>query len=848
MPKLTRRTFLSRSAGAAVTTALGGTFAKPSAASLLRLVADETGAVAYSSRLATGWEFYRGPLDGPWEVWCGEEIATFSPIAMPHCFNAEDGCDPDVPYYRGKGWYKTHIQPANPYRNGRTLLHFMGAGQATEVFLGPVSVGRHVGGYDEFCLDITDHIRATAQTQDKEGLRLSVCCDNACDLERLPSDLSDFSLYGGLYRPVNLVYVPEAALETLHVRVDVTSLDRADLTVSGRLLALSQAAGGLTVAIEILTPGGRSIHCATSQWSSATSEKVFPGDTCLGTVSIEHPELWSPSRPVLYECRVTVVGPNGAVTMRERFGIRHTEFVENGPFKLNGERLLLRGTHRHEDHSGYGAAMPDGLIRREMQLIKAMGANFIRLAHYQQSRIVLDLCDELGLLVWEEIPWCRSGVVGEPFKAMAHEKMRAMIDQHYNHPSILLWGLGNEDDWPDEFPVHAELDTADQQAIRNLMTGVRDLAHSLDPNRLTSLRRCDFARDIPDIYSPSIWAGWYSGRYTEYQRSLEVHRTQVKHFIHIEWGADSHAGRHEEQPDQAVELIPIGHGTAEAGLAYKPIGGSPRMSKDSDWSETYACDLFDWHLKTQEQTPWLTGAAQWIFKDFTTPLRVENPVPRVNQKGVVQRDLTPKESFYVFQSYWTDQADNPMVYIYGHSWPVRWGRVDQQRWVRIYSNCSAVELFLNGVSCGVKQRDIDDFPCAGLRWMLRFKPGKNTLKAVARNQAGREVSDSIDFLYQTESWSAPASFKLATVSTTDSTATVEATLHDASGILCLNSCHQVRFTLAGSGALIDNQGTPSGSRVVQLGNGRARISIERRGGASTLAISAPNLPTAFHSI
>lgn len=127
-----------------------------------------------------------------------------------------------------------------------------------------------------------------------------------------------------------------------------------------------------------------------------------------------------------------------------------------------------------------------------------MGANFIRLAHYQQSRLVLDLCDELGLLVWEEIPWCRAGVGDERFQQMGRDKLRNMIDQHFNHPSVLLWGLGNEDDWPTEYPFVGE------EAIRGYMTQLRDLAHQLDPSRLTSFRRCDFARDVPEVYSPSI--------------------------------------------------------------------------------------------------------------------------------------------------------------------------------------------------------------------------------------------------------------------------------------------------------------------------------------------------------
>jgi beta-galactosidase len=269
-------------------------------------------------------------------------------------------------------------------------------------------------------------------------------------------------------------------------------------------------------------------------------------------------------------------------------------------------------------------------------------------------------------------------------------------------------------------------------------------------------------------------------------------------------------------------------------------GGPPRISRDGTWSETYACDLFDWYLKTIEQTPWLTGALQWVFKDFTTPLRVENPVPRVNQKGLLERDMTLKEGYFVFQSYW---ADKPMLRIFGHNWPVRWGKESDDRMVRVYSNCAEVELFLNGVSAGKRKRDINDFPCAGLRWHLNFKPGANELRAVAHHPGG-ELTDTVRFHYETRQWSTPAKLALSTLRKEPGRITVQAELLDASGVRCLDSRAQVRFAAAGSARLIDNLGTSRGSRVVQLYNGRAEISLETTGPAA-VSVSADNIPSAL---
>ena len=786
------------------------------------------GADVTSKRLDTGWEFRRGPMGGTWEVWRPEENDQWRPAILPHCFNADDACDPDRPYFRGQGWYRTRLALSNPFAGGRTLLHFQGAGQTTTVWVGSTLVGSHRGGYDEFVFDITEAVQRLSAAESKSGVRIAVLCDNAPDLDRVPSDLSDFCLYGGLYRHVNLVYLPAVALDAVHVLPKIAEDGSAQVLVQGRLYNPSSRNSACTLTVEVFDPSGGAIHKASqtlAPWSGLRKLAAF---------GIPAPELWSPETPHLYRCRVTVSSAAGKTQLEERFGIRHTEFVEHGPFKLNGKRVLLRGTHRHADHAGFAAAMPDELVRREMRLIREMGANFIRLAHYQQDRLVLDLCDELGLMVWEEAPWCRAGVGSKAFQANAKDMLRHMIDQHINHPSVILWGLGNEDDWPAEYP------SIDQQAIREFVTEMRDLAHSLDSSRLTSLRRCDFARDIPDVYSPSIWAGWYSGNYHEYEQSLVKERERVKRFIHIEWGADSQAGRHSEDPEAMLSKVATGTGTEERGLAYLKTGGSARVSKDGDWSESYACNLFDWHLKTQEKLDWLTGSAQWIFKDFASPLRGDSDIPRINQKGVVERDLTLKESYFVFKSYW---AEKPMVHIYGHTWPVRWGMPGEERNVNVYSNCDGAELFLNGKSQGTMQRDSQNFPAAGLRWKVRFSSGENRLRVVA-TKGPVTVTDEVELSYQTETWGKPAELRLFEKGRDEKTATVGVKIYDAKGVACLDSRNVIRFSLAGGGTLLDNLGTSRGSRELQLYNGRAEISLTHQGGCTVGAVSE-GLPPAF---
>ena len=343
------------------------------------------------------------------------------------------------------------------------------------------------------------------------------------------------------------------------------------------------------------------------------------------------------------------------------------------------------------------------------------------------------------------------------------------------------------------------------------------------------------------MYSPSIWAGWYRGVYQDYKTATETEFKKVKHFIHIEWGGDSHALRHSETPYSFIHKIPVGKGDDERLGDANLHGGEPNVSKDGDWSETYICDLFDWTLKEQQTMPWLTGSAFWTFKDFATPLRPDNPIPYVNQKGVVEHDLTPKESYYVFQSYW---ADKPMAHIYGHTWPIRWGNDGEQKMIKVYSNCTEAELFLNGKSYGVKKRNSQDFPAAGLHWMVNFKKGNNHIKVIAK-KGTTVITDEIDQVYQTDKWSKPAKLILEKIAEDNGIATVQVKLVDNNNIQCLDSKNDIEFSLAGDGRLIDDMGTSSGSRKVQAYNGRAIIRVATNNGKSVVCVKSPGLPSAF---
>jgi beta-galactosidase len=789
-----------------------------------------------STRLNNNWQFLKQDLGGIWEavrpVKAGnpEDVPLWTNVSLPHCVNASDAVDPTINYYQGPAWYRTQLTIQNPYTNGRTLLHFEGAGQKTDVYVYDQKVGSHVGGYDEFTIDITDAVEAfkkldTFQTQFKGKIPISIRTDNSRDLELIPSDLSDFNLYGGIYRYLNLVYVPALSIDKLFAFAETDKTGKTGkVNVRTRFYNPAKQTT-TTVTVKLFDPKGKVINEFTKNVTLNDNEVT------IGDIAVAKPMLWSTDQPQLYSIEVTA----GEYKQTEKIGFRHFEFVEKGPFMLNGKRLLLRGTHRHEDHAGVAAAMTEEQMHKEMIMMKEMGVNFIRLGHYQQSRIILNLCDSLGIVVWEEIPWCRGGLGGDVYKEQARRMLTNMIEQHYNHASVIIWGLGNENDWPGDFPEF------DKEKIRTFMKELNDLSHKLDPSRKTAIRRCDFCRDIVDVYSPSIWAGWYRGIYTEYKEVSEAEMKKVKHFLHVEWGGDSHAGRHSENPDNGLRNIKTGVGADERAGDASLIGGSARASKDGDWSESYISNLVDWHLKEQETMPWLTGTAQWPFKDFSTPVRPDNPVPYMNQKGVVERDLTKKESYYVFQSYWTTK---PMAHIYGHSWPVRWGNDGEEKMIKVYSNCDEAELFVNGKSMGSKKRNSQDFPAAGLRWNVVLTKGTNDVKVIAKK--GKVViEDAIRFQYQTEKWSKPAKLLIEKVKEENGIVTLQAKLLDDKNVQCLDAANWIRFGLTGDGELIDNQGTSSGSNYVQLYNGRATISVKTKNGKSAVSAKVEGVPTVF---
>ncbi len=718
-------------------------------------------------------------------------------LNLPHSWNSLDATDNDPGYRRSASWYKKNLVITNIDANKLYKLYFEGSNITTKVYVNGKDVGGHIGGYIGFTLDITKFI-----TEGPNEVLVRV--DNSYNIEVIPSQKSDFIIYGGITRDVWLLSMFKNNIDNIKIITPQVSEKSASLNLVATVKN-SANASQFTYIAQVTNPKGKLI---------ATKKGNLSGEkTSIDFNNIKNPELWDINQPNLYTVSVSLL-ENGIEKdkIQDKVGFRWFEFKDNGPFFLNGKRVLIRGTHRHEEHAGVGAAMSNEQQRKDMESIKEMGANFVRLAHYPQDPEVYKACDELGLLVWDELPWCRGGIGNEVWQTNAKNMLAEIINQNYNHPSIILWSLGNEMSWLPDFK-----DGDNSERMNVFLSELNDISHKLDPTRKTVIRKYEEGSKIVDVFSPSIWSGWYSGSFKSYKKAIDKYKLDYKHFIHAEYGGDSHVGRHSENPINGEGQIKS-EGWEEAIVQTKVAN----IAQIGDWSENYIVDLFDWHLHISENDPTFVGNLQWSFKDFATPLRPEDDIPYMNQKGLVDRNGNPKDAYYVFKSYWSEK---PFTYIESHTWTERQGPKGTQRILNVFSNCPKVEFFQNGVSLGVKDRDITAYPACGLTWEVNFAEGKNTFVAVGISKDGSKVSDTIDVNYRFTKNGAADGLKLSAEKLKNGNYLVTAIAIDKNNLRCLDYEERVYFQCLSGGQTLKNQGTPTGSESIKMSNGKAAIEV-----------------------
>jgi beta-galactosidase len=752
-----------------------------------------------TENLNTGWQYLENNLTDILELGQHEN---WQSIDLPHTWNQWDAVDNTPGYRRDASWYQKEVF-IDDYEQARFVLSFEGVNITSDIYINAKHAGSHVGGYVGFDIDISKYVKKGQKNT------IAIRVDNSYNPNVIPSQKADFFIYGGITRDVWLKILPDVYIQNTLVSTPKVSSTMAETTVALKL------GGNASLSKD------HSVYCTILDGSTqqVVTNKIFPytqlkNAANLSLPAFKSPKLWSPAEPHLYILKVQLKFKDQIIDeVKESIGYRFYEFEDYGAFFLNGKRLLLRGTHRHEEHAGLGAAMSNAMHRKDVEQMKEMGVNFLRLGHYPQDPEVYKACNELGIIVWDELPWCRGGMGGETWKANTERLLVEQIRQNYNHPSILFWSLGNEIYWLPDFE-----NGDDEENLNSYVAHLNKVAHDLDPNRMTSIRKYYAGAELVDVFSPSIWSGWYAGVYTNYQNTLTENQEKYPRFLHMEYGGSSHVGRHTENP-----ITGDGSMNEDDWAEVANQVNIKNIAKSGDWTENYIVDLFDWYLGVTETKKDFTGNAQWAFKDFGTPLRPENAIPYLNQKGLVDRAGNPKDAYYVFKSYW---SDDPFVYIESHTWTEREGPKGKTRNVSTFSNCEEVELHLNGKNLGKKQRVLGAFPACGLNWDVLFKAGKNDLIAHGYENGQKISSDTMSLNYRYGQADKADHIELSSRRLDNGNYLVEAVMLDKNNLRVLDYERHLYFSQDGAGELLVNYGTPTRSLVIQMANGYAAIELK----------------------
>ncbi len=577
-------------------------------------------------------------------------------VTLPHTWNAADGQDGGNDYYRGTCLYiKDFRKPEFYEEGGLVFLEFCGAAMSAAVSVNGKQLGTHEGGYSTFRIDITEALQ--------EENRICVAVDNSAN-DRVYPQKADFTFYGGLYRDVNLICVPASHFElekdgTPGIKVTpVVQGDLAEVTVEAWICGTAQS---VHFSISNLPAADN----GTAADNRLTLDAEVTDGKAVAVFTLENVHLWDGVEdPFLYTAAAELIEDGEAVDqVQSRFGCRTIAFDAEKGFFLNGRSYPLRGVSRHQDRAGLGNALTIKENKEDMEIIKEIGANTVRLAHYQHAQEFYDLCDENGLIVWAEIPYITQHMPNGRRNTL--DQMRELITQCYNHPSIVCWGLSNE-------ITASSSAMASTDAMEDLLENHRllnDLCHSIDAVRPTTMAHVFMLEkdspliSIADIGSYNLYYGWYVGELSENEEFFDAY--------------------HQKFPDRVM-------GFSEYGADANPQYQSP-LPERGDYSETYQCVYHEHLLQMIEKRPYLWATHVWNLFDFAADGRDEGGKHGENQKGLVTMDRKcKKDAFYLYKAHWSKA---PFVHICGRRYV---NRAEENTEIKVYSNQPEVSLFVDG--------------------------------------------------------------------------------------------------------------------------------------------------------
>ncbi len=588
-----------------------------------------------ATELKNGWIFIK-------DAKTMEEAAAAegSEVSLPHTWNDVDGQDGGNDYHRGTCWYRLALEKPELENGERAWLEFDGAAMTADVYVNGRKAAHHEGGYSRFRTDITEMLT------ERQNILL-VSADNS-DNDRVYPQKADFTFYGGLYRTVRLITVPES-----HFVMDYYGGDGIRVTPEVTLADEKGGKASAAVTVEVWTAG--SADSVNITVDHETKQAAVRDGYAKAEFDLASVRLWDGMEdPYLYTAKAELAGKDAVET---RFGCRSFQVDPEKGFFLNGRSYPLRGVSRHQDRAGAGNALTPEMHREDMEIIKELGANTLRLAHYQHGQEFYDLCDENGIIVWAEIPYITMHMRNGRDNTIS--QMRELVVQNYNHPSIVCWGLSNE--ITAASPVNGEL----LENHREL----NKLCHELDSTRKTVMANVFMLEtdspllEIPDINSYNLYFGWYLGEMKQTDEFFDqYHSTYPDRCIGFsEYGADANPAYHSDTPGRG------------------------------DYTEEYQCLYHEHMLRMIEERPWLWATHVWNLFDFAADGRDEGGRHGVNQKGLVTMDRqVRKDAFYLYKAYWSREA---FVHLCGRRYVDRTEGVTK---VKVYSNQSSVALYVDG--------------------------------------------------------------------------------------------------------------------------------------------------------
>ena len=636
------------------------------------------------------WKFTKYNEEEAKERYFNDE--SFEIINIPHTWNVIDGANGED-FYKGECWYRKNFIIDTLNKGRRIFIEFEGSNSVTDVYVNGKYVGQHKGGYSIFRFDITNYVEYGVNNT------LSVKVNNTI-LDDVYPQKADFTFYGGIYRDVNIIVVDDIHFDLedygskgIYIVQEEISNEKALLKIKTKVVNKNSKDIKVRLWADILDAENNHITYVAKEITIEAGSKI---ETEMPVI-IENPILWNGIKnPYMYKAKVSLQSHNDTIDdISIEFGVRYFKVDSQKGFFLNGEHISLKGVSRHQDRKDKGWAINSKEELEDMELIKEIGANSIRLAHYQHNQNFYDLCDKEGMVVWAEIPFI-SVMSQSDFEGInAKEQMIELIRQNYNHSSIIFWGIQNE------IQIGGE-----RSEVRKIVKELNELTKKEDPTRPSTMANVMFIKDtdeynyITDVVGANRYYGWYTGKVEDFSEWID--------------------GYHKANPQVGLCISEYG---AEGIIEYH--SSTPKIK---DYSEEYHALYHEKAWNIFKERPFLWGTYVWNMFDFSANIRDEGGVKGRNNKGLVTFDRKiKKDAFYIYKAHWSDEK---FIHITSKRFI---DRSEEKINIKIYSNCNEITLYLNEIDLGTKVSDDKVFVFED----IELKDGINRVKALSNKN--REV-------------------------------------------------------------------------------------------------------------